>query len=258
VSGAVRLTAGQAWRAFAAQARIELLLTLRRFENLLVTLAVPIVLLVFLTAVPIGGEPTDRATALAQLVPRVVAVALIGNGLVSLGIATAYERGYGVLKRLAGSPLPRWALLAAKTLSVLATLAAQLVLIAIVAGFLGWAPPGGIAATLLRAAPWLVLGTVAFSALGLLLAGTLRPEAVLAAANGLFLLFVLLGGVLVPAGRLPEPLGGIVSLLPPALMAGLLERTMTAAGSVEPVQAVSLAIWTVALGIGAALAFRVE
>lgn len=258
MSGATRMTAGRAWRAFVAQLRIELVLTLRRYENLLVTLAVPLVLLVFFAAVPIASPSAGGAGGLAALVPRIVAVALIGTGLVSLGIATAYERGYGVLKRLAGSPLPRSALLASKALGVLLTIAAQLLLIAIVATLVGWDPPGGPVATLVRAAPWVALGALTFAALGLLLAGTLRPEAVLAAANGLYLVFVLLGGVIVPVADLPQAFGGVASVLPPALLTGLLERAMTAAEPAVSVQAVVLAVWAIGLGVAAIAAFRVE
>jgi ABC-2 type transport system permease protein len=258
VSGAARMTAGRAWHAFLAQLRVELLLAARRYENLLVTLAVPVVLLVFLTAVPIAGIPGGPGEAITTLVPRIVAVALLGTGLVSLGIATAYERGYGVLKRLAGSPLPRWALLASKTITVLMVVAAQLALIGIVAILLGWSPPGGPLAALVRAGPWVVLGTIVFSALGLLLAGTLRPEAVLAAANGLYLVFILLGGVVVPAELLPEPLASAMSLLPPSLLTNLLQSAMTGVGSAGPAQAAALLAWGVGLTAAAVAAFRVE
>jgi ABC-2 type transport system permease protein len=258
VSGAAQMTAGRAWRAFVAQLRVELLLAARRYENLLVTLAVPVVLLVFLSAVPIAAVRGDPHDAMAMLVPRIVAVALLGTGLVSLGIATAYERGYGVLKRLAGSPLPHWALLASKTIVVLLIVAAQLAVIGIVAVLLGWAPPGGPLVALARAAPWVVLGTIAFSALGLLLAGTLRPEAVLAAANGLYLVFILLGGVVVPADRLPQPLPAVVSVLPPSLLTTLLEGAMTGAGSTGPAQPAALLAWAIGLAIAATAAFRVD
>ena len=51
------------------------------------------------------------------------------------------------------------------------------------------------------------LGTAASAGWGLALAGTLRAEAVLVLANVLFLGLIGLGGVVVPAGDLPSPLG---------------------------------------------------
>src|SRR6516164_9907649 len=99
-------------RALLAQFRIELTLTLRRGESLLITVVVPVVLLVFFGA--IAANPPDF------LVPGLLALAVMSTSMVSLGIATAYERYYGVLKRLLGSPLPRGGLITAKILSVLA------------------------------------------------------------------------------------------------------------------------------------------
>ena len=55
----------------------------------------------------------------------------------------------------------------------------------------------------------LLLGTLAFAGLGLLLAGTLRAEATLAVANGLFLAFLLLGGIVLPVADLPGPLAAL-------------------------------------------------
>src|SRR4029453_11458118 len=127
----------------------------------------------------------------------------MSTSMVSLGIATAYERYYGALKRLLGSPLPRLTLISAKTLAILLV---ELVQIALLVGIarvvFGWRPSGSLPAALLA----LVLGSLAFGGLGLLLAGTLRAEAMLAVANGLYLVFLLVGGFILPLERLPGPL----------------------------------------------------
>src|SRR3981081_4234938 len=104
-----------------AQLRMELILALRRGESLLITLVVPVVLLIFFGAV--ANQPPDF------LVPGLLALAVMSTSMVSLGIATAYERYYGALKRLLGSPLPRASLLAAKALSVLLLEALQIALL---------------------------------------------------------------------------------------------------------------------------------
>lgn len=244
-----------AWRALVAQTRIELLLTSRRYENLLVTLVVPVVLLLLFSVIPVvqvgpGVHVIDR------LVPGVLAVALISTGLVSLGIATAFERSYGVLKRLLGSPLPVWALVLAKTTAVSLTVLVQVLLIALVGGLLGWSPPGGVIGGIAGALPWLVLGIVAFAAAGLLLAGTLRPEVVLAAANGLFVGFAL-PGVIVPLDQLPAFVAVPVSLLPPALLASLLRGSLEPGAHVDPIHAAGLAAWAIGLAAAAVLGFGV-
>ena len=123
-------------RALLAQLRVELILTLRRGENLLITVVVPVVLLIFFGAVATTSPPDF-------LVPGLLALAVMSTSMVSLGIATAYERYYGVLKRLLGSPLPRTTLIAAKALSVLLIEIVQVAVLAVIARVMfGWAPTG--------------------------------------------------------------------------------------------------------------------
>ena len=85
-------------------------------------------------------------------------------------------------------------------IAVLVVEAIQLAVLAGVAALLGWRPAGVAGATLV-----LGLGTWAFVTLGLLLAGTLRAEAVLGAANLLWVLLLVAGGVVVPPDLLPPP-----------------------------------------------------
>ncbi|MGH2468176.1 MAG: ABC transporter permease, partial [Candidatus Limnocylindrales bacterium] len=150
-----------------------------------------------------------------------------------------------------------WGLLAAKTTAVVATVVVQVGLIAGVGLALGWQPRGGLAGGLVAALPWLVLGTVAHTAVGLLLAGTLRAEGTLAVANGLYLLCLLLGGVVVPLTDLPSFVAGPASVLPPALMADLLRGALVPGGSVDLGQGLGLLVWTVVLAGAAAATFRV-
>ncbi len=244
------------WRAFGAMTRLELLLATRRLENLFVTLALPAVVLVFLAIGPV--LPADGPEGRVGIAVAVVlTVALMATGLVSLAIATAYERGYGVLKRLRGSPLPVTALLGAKAVAVLVTFAVQIVLVGLLAMVLGWSPRDGPVTAIATAAPWLMLGALCFCALGLLLAGLLRPEAVLAAANGLFVVAVLLGGVVIPVDQLPGPLGLAVSILPPALVAELLRDTL-GGSTANGLHAAMLSAWTTGLITAAATTFRTE
>lgn len=238
-----------------AQTAMELRLTARRFENLFVMLVIPPALLAFFGAVPVLSTGSDRPVEF--LLPGVLALAVISSAFVNLGIATGFERGYGVLKRLGGSPLPRSALVAAKLIAVAIVEAVQVVLLVGIAvvGF-GWQPGDGASVIVTAAA--LVMGTIAFAGLGLLLAGALRPEATLALANALFLLFLMLGGVVLPLSHLPDLLAAVAQFLPAAALAdlvraGLGDTATNPAGSV-----VILAAWGVA-AIGAAVrSFRWE
>ena len=253
-----RVGGSQPWRAFRAQTRVELTVASRRGENLLVTILIPLLLLVFFASVPLLPAPPGGGSQIDQLVPGILALAIISTGLVSLGIATAFERSYGVLKRLGGSPLPRPALLGAKAAVVLLTEAIQVALIAVTAAVLGWAPTGGIPEALGSALPWLLLGSVTFCALGLLLAGALRAEAVLALANGIYLVFLLLGGVIIPLDHLPAAVADVAALLPPAQLATLLRGAMEPWSSFDPLPAIGLTTWTVFLVVGTLATFRTE
>jgi ABC-2 type transport system permease protein len=239
-------------KALTAQTAMELRLMSRRGENLLVTLVIPLVLLLFFGSTSVFA--TGSQSAVEFLVPGILALAIMSTGMVSLGIATAYERHYGVLKRLGGSPLTRPQLIAAKVLSVIAVEAGQAVLLLGVAVLaFGWRPRGGWGAPLGIA----VLGTVTFAGLGLLMAGALRAEATLAGANGLYLIFALIGGMFLPVDHLPRALAGIAPYLPADALADLLRTSLEATG----VSGFSLAVllaWTVAFVAAAMRTFQWE
>jgi ABC-2 type transport system permease protein len=203
------------WQSTLAMTAAELRLALRRGETLVATAILPVVVLVFFASV--GILPTTTARPVDFLLPGSIAFAIIATSLVSLGITTAYDRFYGVLKRLGGSPLSRAELVAGKMLAVLAVEIVQVVLLVGAATvLLGWtAPPGASVGMALVA---LLLGTLAFAGLGLLLAGSLRAETMLAVANGLFVASLLLGGIVLPIDHLPAPLAALSGALPAAAL----------------------------------------
>ncbi|MFJ4683516.1 ABC transporter permease [Streptomyces sp. NPDC091377] len=212
-------------RMIAAQAALETRMLLRNGEQLLLTVIIPTLLLVLFSTVDVvdtgAGESVDF------LAPGILALAVMSTAFTGQAIATGFERRYGVLKRLAASPLPRWGLMTAKTLAVLVTEVLQVLLVTAIALALGWSPQGDPFSVLLL----LVLGTAAFSGLGLLMAGTLKAEATLAAANLVFLLLLVGGGVIVPLDRFPDAAQDVLGLLPiTALSDGLREVLQHGAG----------------------------
>jgi ABC-2 type transport system permease protein len=230
--------------ATLAQTAMELRLTARRGENVLVTIVIPVVVLLFFASV--GVLPTGSGRSVDFLLPGSLALAVVATSLVNLGIATAYERHYGVLKRLGGSPLTRGSLLVAKMGAVLVVEVAQVILlVAIAAVALGWRPGPGASPVLFVVA--LLLGTLAFAGLGLLLAGTLRAEATLALANALFIAFLLLGGMVLPVTELPGLFATLAALLPAAALADLFRIALGSGEADLPRSLVVLAAW----GIGA-------
>jgi ABC-2 type transport system permease protein len=234
-----------------AQARAESVLQLRRGENMIVTLAIPLGVLVFFAKV--DTLSTDYKDPVDFLVPGVLALAVMAAAMVSLGIATGFERRYGVLKRLGSTPLSRSGLLTAKTATVLALELIQIVLVVIVGIAIGWSVPGG----LLAAVGLLLLGTIAFAGIGLLMAGTLRAEANLAAANALFLVFLFLGGMAYPLDKLPGAMQAVAKVLPAAALSETVRAVLTS--SAFPVgEFVVLLVWAITAPLLAAKFFRWE
>ena len=237
--------------ALAAQTRTEVVLTLRRGESVLLTLGIPLLLLVFFSLVDV--LPHGPGDAVDFLAPGILALAVMSTAMVSLGIATGFERQYGVLKRLGATPLGRPALLGAKTASILAVEVVQAVVVTVAALVLGWSPhvDAGIV-------PAVVLGTVAFAGLGLLMAGALRAEVTLAAANGLYLVLLLLGGMIIPLDKLPDWLHRVADVLPAAALAQAVGGSTSAGAGVPGRAWLVLAAWAVAAPTAAAVTFRWE
>jgi ABC-2 type transport system permease protein len=239
----------------AALTRNELRLAMRRGESLLVTFIIPAgVLLVFSGFDTSGGTATGKPVE--RMLPGSIALAIIAASMVSLAIATGFERSYGVIKRLGGSPAGASAVVASKTVAVIIIEAVQVVLLAGLASALGWAAAPDASLPLVGAG--LVLGTVAFAGLGLLMAGTLRAEATLALANLLFLLSLVLGGIVLPLDKLPGAVATLASALPPAALSAVLSIGLRGAAgggdATEPL--VILAGWAGVLVVLAARKFR--
>ncbi len=240
-------------RPFLSQLRTELALTSRQGEQILVSIGIPLLVLVFFSNVDIlpsgpGDTPVD------YLVPAVLALAVMSTSLVSLGIGTGFERHYGVLKRLGASPLGRRRWVAAKMVMVLIIEVVQWTVLMGVGLLLGWSPPstGWIAAVAAG-----LLGTAAFAGLGLFLAGTLPGITTLALANGLYLVLLLIGGMVIPLSHLPAGLATISKLLPAAPLSEVLIGSFT--GTSVPGWAwVSLTVWALVAPVAAAVMFRWE
>ncbi len=241
--------------AILAQAAVELRLTTRRGENLLAMIGIPAAVLMFFGTTDLLPAPAAGTRADA-LLPGTLALAILATGLVNLGIATAYERNYGVLKRLGGSPLGRVGLIGAKVLAILGVEVALVVMLtALAAAVLGWRPgatasPAGFAAAFL-------LGSSAFAGLGLLLAGTLRAEATLALTNALFVGSLLVGGIILPVDHLPGPLADLARLLPGDALSEAFRSSLGAGGELNRPIAV-LAAWALVAVLAAVRTFRWE
>lgn len=229
-------------------------MTLRRGDSVLLALGIPVGLLVFFSLVDVLPKPAGVVHPVTFLAPGILALAVMSTAMVSLGIATGFERSYGVLKRLACTPLGRPALLGAKTAATMAVEAIQAAILVGVALALGWKPGGHPALAVVA----VVVATIAFAGIGLLMAGTLRAEVTLAGANGLYLALLLLGGMVIPLSRLPVPLRAVARALPSGALSDALHGSLATGASVPGRAWVVLVAWAVAAPLAAALTFRWE
>ena len=204
----------------AAQSAMEARLMLRNGEQLLLAVVIPVIVLIggvkgaAHLSLDLAHRPVDVFT------PGVLALAVMSTAFTSLAIATGFERRYGVIKRLGSSPLPRSGLLAGKVGGLLVIEAMQVAVIVVVGLALGWDPAdGGLLGALLA----VVVGTGTFAALGLFVAGILRAEATLAAANLIYLLFLAAGAVVLPSSSYGA-FGHVTAWLPSGAMGGAMRH----------------------------------
>jgi ABC-2 type transport system permease protein len=239
-------------RAWLAQTRIELLLTLRRGESVLLTFLIPVALLGFFATVDV--LPTGTEDPIDFLLPGVLALAILSTSFTSGAIATGFERQMGVLKRLGATPLGRGPLLAAKTAAVVAIQVLQVVVLVVEGVLLGYRFDGPSLGLALLAA---VLATIAFAGLGLLMAGTLPALTTLAAANAVYLGLLLVSGMVFPVDELPGALASVARLLPSTALAEVFHGAL-GVGEVPGRAVTVLAAWAVAAPLAAARWFRWE
>ncbi len=244
--------AAPTWRRVLAQTSFETRAILRNGEQLLVTIVVPVIVLVGLTRATFVELDTAGESRIDFLTPGVLALAVMTSSFTSQAIASSFDRRNGVLRLLSTTPLGRGGLLAGKVLGVLGVEVVQIVVIGLTAVLLGWRPdPAGVGLALVA----VVLGTGAFTSLAMLVAGTLRAEAVLAVANLALLVLAVAGGVVIPASRLPGPLEHVALLLPSGALGEAMRESLLH-GVLPPWSVVVLVAWTAALGWGAGKLFR--
>jgi ABC-2 type transport system permease protein len=235
-----------------AQAAMEARLMLRNGEQLLLAVIIPVIVLVGAVkgADHLGLDLSHRPVD--ELTPGVLALAVMSTAFTSLAIATGFERRYGVIKRLGSSPLPRSGLLAGKIGGLLVVELLQIAVISVVGVILDWRPQADVTGAVLA----VVLGTGAFAALGLLLAGVLRAEATLAAANLVYLL-LLAGGAVVLPGSSYGAFGHVTEWLPSGALGDAM-RQACLDGSVAWRDLATLVVWGALGTVLTARTFRWE
>jgi ABC-2 type transport system permease protein len=244
--------AGPRSRMLAAQTGMEFRLLLRNGEQIGLTLVIPLLLLFFFN-LPLLYS-LDSLRRIDFVVPSIIALAVMSAAFTGLAIGTGFERKYAVLKRLGATALPRSVLVGGKTLAVLLIEVVQVVAISAVGLVLAWHPHGDPLLVLLL----IVLGTAAFGGLGLLVAGTLRAEVTLAAANLIWLILLFAGGIAIPLTRYPRAAHDVLQYLPSAALSDGLHRVLQSGPSLPVHDLVTLLVWAAVALPAAARWFRWE
>jgi ABC-2 type transport system permease protein len=239
-------------RMLAAQTAMEFRLLLRNGEQVGLTLVIPLLLLFFFNLPLLYSLDSPRR--IDFVVPSIIALAVMSAAFTGLAIGTGFERKYAVLKRLGATALPRSVLLGGKTLAVLLIEVVQVVLICVAGLALAWHPHGDPLLALLLIA----LGTAAFGGLGLLVAGTLRAEVTLAAANLIWLILLFAGGIAIPLTRYPGATRDVLQYLPSAALSDGLHQVLEHGSGVPLRELVTLLVWAAVALPAAARWFRWE
>ncbi|MGI8759762.1 MAG: ABC transporter permease [Jatrophihabitantaceae bacterium] len=236
----------------AAHTTMEFRLLLRNGEQVALTLVIPLLLLFFFNLPLLYSLGVQRRVEF--VVPSIVALAVMSAAFTGLAIGTGFERKYAVLKRLGATALPRSVLIGAKTLSVLLLELVQLALIFALGFALAWHPHGDALLVLLL----VVLGTATFGGLGLLLAGTLRAEVTLAAANLIWLILLFAGGIAIPLSKYPHGVAQVLQYLPSAALSDGLHRVLQDGAGIPVHDLLTLVVWAALALPAAARWFRWE
>ncbi|GAB3554912.1 ABC transporter permease [Arthrobacter tumbae] len=230
--------------------RYETIAMLHNGEQLVLAIVLPLLALTAIAFTPffdVLGVPR-----LGTGTPGVIALCVLSTAFTGQGIATGFDRRYGVLRFLSTTPLGRSGLILGKVLAVGAVLAIQVAVISTMAVLFGWQPP---LSGLLPALAMLVPGIAAFTGLGLLIAGTLRPEATLAVTNLAWVLLAAVGGTVIPRTSMPEAIQPVVALLPSAALGDGL-RAALSSGTFDFLSFSLLCGWAAVVGLAAVRWFK--
>lgn len=236
------------------QGRYETMAMLRNGEQLMLNIIFPVMALIALRFTGLIDEYANSVgvSRMDAAVPGVLALCVISTALSGQGIATGFDRRYGVLRFLATTPLGRNGLIMGKCIAVLVVVAIQFTLVAALGYGLGWRPD---AIALSRSIITMIMGAGAFTALGLLIAGTMRAEATLAIVNIAWVILAGAGGVVFPLNSFPDWYAGIVAWSPSAALGDALRGNFIQHQWLADPHWVII-VWTVVIGFIASRKFK--
>jgi ABC-2 type transport system permease protein len=193
------------------QSVTESRMMLRRREVVFFSVLLPTMFMLLFGGIYGSVKDENGISVINYLLPGYMVMAVMSVSFISLGVMTANERQYGILKRLGATPLPRAVLLTGKMAAIaLVVTGAVVVLLALGLGFYGVRIIGGP----LDIAAIVLLGVLVFATIGLMIGGMVKPEAAPAILNAAYFPMLFLGGALIPLTQMPDWLQQVGKLLP--------------------------------------------
>src|SRR5579862_9389152 len=213
------------------------------------TFAFPIMFLLIFASIDKGQHISSRGGIPFDdfFVPGILAYGIISTTFVNMAISTAILRDEGVLKRMQGTPLPRWAYVAARIGSTFLVMVAMTIVV-LVLGTTIWglhlragALPGLVLA--------LLLGTAAFTSLGIgITRFTPNAESGPVIVNLLVLPLTFISNIWFPTDSLPRALREIANVFPIKGLANALQYVFDPryhGVGINGSAVETLAIWTI-------------
>jgi ABC-type multidrug transport system permease subunit len=200
--------------------------------------------------------PTVGSRYIDWLVPGLIGMNIMGTGMWGIGFGVVTARNQKILKRLMATPMRRRHYLLAQMLARLVFLVAE---VGVVLGFAHVAFDVPIAGSFPDLAAMAILGALAFSGLGLLVASRARTvEAVSGLMNLTMVPMWLLSGVFFASDNFPAAIQPVVQILPlTALNDALRAVVLDGRGLADVVSdAVILGVWAFVTFVAALRLFR--
>lgn len=224
--------------ALTGQARAELALLLRDKTVLFFSLFFPVITVAFfgylnrdgqVPVLPDAGGGEGAAVSYASfLIAGGIGMVVSSAAFQNLSAAMARQRDVGILKRLGGTPLRAETLVSAKVIIAGTVILGQTLIMVALNVLLFKAKLGG---SLFWTLAVLILGVVAFSLMGIALAGLCRNADVASAAGmAIALPMQFLSGTLFPLEGMPTALRHLAQVLPLTYFVNALRGAMLTGG----------------------------
>ena len=195
------------------QLRFDLLIFRRNPAGTFFTVVLPLIFLVIFTSI-FGNNTLENGAKVATLyVPGILTLAIVSATAVNAAITMTARRERGVLKRVRGTPVPPWIFVLSQAMAGFVIAMVMTVIITLVGRILY-----GVELqleTLPSLLISLLLGAMAFSAIGLALTTIISSEdAAPAVTNAIFLPLYFVSGVFIPDSEVPGWVGTVGNLFP--------------------------------------------